>query len=118
MVATVWARDADMHTRLEYFILDGDPFNQFAISADGKVYTRLMIDRETRSHYELEIGVFDGKYHDQMKLRIFVLDVSDLRPECGSSTSVSLDLYENLDFDTLVYSVHAQSLEKNVTRLK
>ena len=49
VVATVMARDADQESRphrLEYFIMSGDAANQFAVSADGKVYTRLMLDAE------------------------------------------------------------------------
>lgn len=118
VVATVWARDADAHSKLEYFILSGDVHNQFAISPDGKVYTQLLIDRETRSHYELEIAAFDGKYRDEMRLRVIVTDVSDQRPVCGPETSIQVELAENTPIGTVVYSVLAENLEQNVTRLK
>ena len=118
MVATVLAHDSDANSKLEYFILNGDPYNQFAISSDGKVYTRLMIDKESRSEYELEIGVFDGKFRAGMILRVLILDVSDQRPVCGQNTRVEFDLEENLEIGTLIYTIIADNLEQNVTRIR
>ena len=114
MVAT----DADTHSKLEYFILDGDPLNQFAVSSDGKVYTQLMLDRERSSEYYLEIGAFDGKYRSEMHLRVLILDVSDQRPICGPPNVVELNLDENLEIGTAVYTVKATNREENVTRLR
>lgn len=119
VVATVVATDVDAHSKLDYFILSGDPHNQFAVSSDGKVYTRLLIDREARASYELELGAFDGKHRDEMRLRVRVLDVSDQRPMCGAETTVvSLDLEENTEMGAFVYAVRAETSERNVTRLR
>lgn len=130
VVATVSARDADTSSshaastststssKLDYFNVNGDEHNQFAISPDGKLYTRLMIDRETRAHYELEIAAFDGKYRDLMRLRVHVADVSDQRPVCAPPSSVRPPLDENTPIGTLVYTVTARNLEPNVTRLR
>ena len=118
VVATVVATDADTHSKLEYFILDGDPLNQFAVSSDGKVYTQLMLDRERSSEYYLEIGAFDGKYRSEMHLRVLILDVSDQRPICGPPNVVELNLDENLEIGTAVYTVKASNREENVTRLR
>lgn len=112
------ATDADTHSKLEYFILDGDPLNQFAVSSDGKVYTQLMLDRERSSEYYLEIGAFDGKYRSEMHLRVLILDVSDQRPICGPPNVVELNLDENLEIGTAVYTVKATNREENVTRLR
>lgn len=133
VVATVQARDLDFSTstttsadqkpQLEYFILNGDPHNQFAISPDGQLYTRLMLDREHRSLYELDVAVFDGGPRDRvvdettMRVRVHVSDVSDQRPVCNSST-IRLNLEENTALGTLVYTVEAANLEPNVTRLR
>ena len=73
VVLTVLASDPDLNSRVEYFILEGDTFNQFAISFDGKIYTRLGIDKELTELYELTIVAFDGRFKSAWKVFIRVL---------------------------------------------
>jgi len=99
------AKKRQQQTRnIEYFILAGDLMNQFAVSSDGKVYTRLMIDRELKTFYSLVVMAFDGRFKSVAKLNIEVLDVNDNRPQCAP-TLVALHLSESMPLGSLVYAV-------------
>lgn len=111
VVLTVNAFDSDMirskgqlNRNIEYFILDGDSMNQFAVSSDGKVYTRLMIDRELKRFYSLVVMAFDGHFKSLAKLNIEVLNVNDNRPQC-TPTLVALSLSESLSLGSTIYTV-------------
>jgi len=112
VVLTVQAHDLDLHKKqqtrknIEYFILDGDYYNQFAISSDGKVYTRLMLDREIKKSYSLVLMAFDGRFKGLSQLNIDVLDVNDNRPHC-IETMINLKISENATVGTSIYEVKA-----------
>ena len=99
-------KDRVASQKLDYFILNGDELNQFAISSDGKVYTRLPIDREQLHAYTFTILAFDGKYKATTKLRVNVLDVDDSRPVCVDNL-VRLNISEAIRVDSSVYTVNA-----------
>ena len=125
VVSTVIANDADIlrenfneepmpktsEARLEYFILNGDLFNQFAISSDGKVYSRLMIDRELTQQYTLDIMAFDGRFKALTKLVIQVIDVNDNRPIC-EPTLIRLELSENITIGQEIYTIKATNPDR------
>ena len=123
VVTTVRAVDDDFKrgsaqdpaSRLEYFIMHGDELNQFAVSSDGKVYTRLLIDRERMSHYTLDIIAFDGKHKATAKLTVQVLDVDDNRPVCVDNY-IAMSLSESLPIGHLLHAVNAYNLDGDDSR--
>ncbi|CAF0806124.1 unnamed protein product [Brachionus calyciflorus] len=112
VITTLSVRDEDKlndNSKLEYFILEGDSLNQFAISTDAKVYTRQMLDKEKHENYELYIMAFDGKFKSLIKLFIKILNVDDSRSICHENT-VNLEVKENLKIKDIIYTVNASSL--------
>jgi hypothetical protein len=104
-------RRNETNSKVDFFIINGDPLSQFAISSDGKVYTRSLIDREKESFYSLDILAFDGKYKSLTKININVLDVLDNRLICLNNY-VKLDVNENLPIGQTVHRMKVLSLEK------
>lgn len=127
VVLTVQAHDADLATKsnvvaveansLEYFIINGDPANQFAVSADGKVYTRLMLDTERTKTYSLDIMAFDGQFKAITKLNVDVQNVNDNRPECANSL-VHLNLSESIPIGDKFYKASAHDPDFISSQLK
>jgi hypothetical protein len=123
VVATVHARDSDQEKEkcCEYFIVAGDELNEFAISNDGKVYTRLLLDRERIQAYSFTLMAFDGKHKALSNLIVNVLDVDDdddddyttisnnnngcpLRPE---KSLIHINVSESIRVDTSIYTIGA-----------
>jgi hypothetical protein len=89
VIVTAQATDPD-NDPIEYFILNGDGWNQFAISPDGKIYTRLVLNR-VDVHYKLTLLAFDGRFKGLTTLNIRVIDDNFLtkkRPfECTATAT-------------------------------
>jgi hypothetical protein len=62
VLANVHANDLDKRKCCGYFIVGGDELNEFVVSNEGKVYTRLLLDRERISSYMFTLMAFDGKF--------------------------------------------------------
>lgn len=68
--------DVDLATPVEYYIIGGDPGNQFQIRKTGEVYVAKPLDRETIDSYVLEVIVTDGLFTDTTKVYIKILDAN------------------------------------------
>lgn len=105
VVATVHANDLDKRKCCEYFIVGGDELNEFAVSNEGKVYTRLLLDRERISSYMFTLMAFDGKFKTLSSLVVNVLDVDDERPQCPHNSLIHLNVSESIRIDTVLYNL-------------
>ena len=76
----------------KYYIINGDVYNQFDLNSDnGKLYTRLLLDREFIGLYNLDILAVghDSKYLS--KVKVTINDINDNRPVCNESIRVLND---------------------------
>ena len=123
VVATVRARDLDDTQRdndnekqkcCEYFIVSGDELNEFAISPEGKVYTRLLLDRERTRSYAFTLMAFDGKFKTLSSLVVNVLDVEDERPQCPQKSLIHLNVSETTRVETSLYNFSHQFKDNKI----
>lgn len=66
--------DVDLSTPVEFYIIGGDPHNQFQIKKTGELYVAKALDREAVDKYDLEIIVTDGLFTDVAHVFVTVLD--------------------------------------------
>lgn len=66
--------DVDLSTPVEFYIIGGDPYNQFQIKKTGELYVAKSLDREAIDKYDLEIIVTDGLFTDITHVSVKVLD--------------------------------------------
>lgn len=68
--------DFDLNTPVNLYINSGDPMVHFQIRQTGEIYVNKPLDRETKSHYELEVLVTDGFFTDTTLVKIDILDAN------------------------------------------
>ncbi|XP_017783736.1 PREDICTED: cadherin-related tumor suppressor [Nicrophorus vespilloides] len=112
-VITVSATDLDSgnNGRVEYGITSGDENEDFRITRNGTIITNRMLDRETRSVYNLVITATDMAAPPEKRLSstvqatITLKDVNDMSPEF-ITTNVT-NVTENVPINTVVMVVKA-----------
>jgi protocadherin Fat 1/2/3 len=73
IIVSIDAIDYDENSQLSYYILSGDPFNQFEIGQSGEIYINKALDRETLNKYKLEIIVSDGRFATRTWVTVDIL---------------------------------------------
>lgn len=71
--------DVDLSTPVEFYIIGGDPYNQFQIKKTGELYVAKSLDRESVDKYNLEIIVTDGLFTDIAHVFVTVLDENGIK---------------------------------------
>ena len=70
----------------KYYILKGDLYNQFELNSNnGKLYTRLLLDREFISMYSLSIMAIGRNSKVLSNVYVYINDINDNRPICNDS---------------------------------
>lgn len=112
-VLSVVAQDLDSgdNGRVVYDIINGDDNGDFGIASNGTVFTRKLLDRETKSIYNLIIRAQDSPtlavkpLSSTVQVTIVLLDVNDVAPEFISSNQTSI--MENSPPNTVVMAIKA-----------
>ncbi|KAH7969848.1 hypothetical protein HPB52_022369 [Rhipicephalus sanguineus] len=83
VVATLRIEDADRETApVGFYVLSGDPGQQFAVRSSGDVFVQRLLDREALQNYTLKMVATDGLHVATTQLEITVLDSNDNPPIC------------------------------------
>ncbi|KAK1175363.1 hypothetical protein AOXY_G3063 [Acipenser oxyrinchus oxyrinchus] len=96
---------------MSYNITSGDPLAQFDIDSYGVLKTRLALDRESQSYYNLVIRVHDlallpaSRFTSTAQVSIILLDVNDCPPSFTSQKMTYIQ--ENTPVDTVVFTAQA-----------
>ncbi|RXM31136.1 Protocadherin Fat 4 [Acipenser ruthenus] len=112
-ILTIKATDADdgPNSQMSYSIASGDTLAQFDIDSDGVLKTRLVLDRESQSYYNLVIRVHDlallpaSRFTSTAQVSIILLDVNDCPPSFTSQRMTYIQ--ENTPVDTVVFTTQA-----------
>lgn len=94
--------DAGVNGQVRYRILNHPDL--FTISANGSIYTRVPLDRELRSQYDLVVEASDGAVDPRrttLTLSVQVLDIDDNSPVFSQETYV-VNVPENSPVGTVV----------------
>ena len=111
IIVSVDASDSDENSELSYYILSGDPFNQFEIGQNGEIQISKELDRETIDSYHLEIIVTDGRFSTHTMVTIDILDTNDNGPICLKSKYVEL-VSEAVTPGTYILTVEATDVDE------
>uniref|UniRef100_A0A3Q3EAM9 Protocadherin-15 n=1 Tax=Labrus bergylta TaxID=56723 RepID=A0A3Q3EAM9_9LABR len=119
LVGQVMATDPDAgaNGQVRYRIVNHPDL--FTISANGSIYTRVPLDRELRSQYDLVVEASDGAVDPRrttLSVSIQVMDIDDNSPVFSQQTYV-VNVPENSPVGTLVLKLSAEDsdLFSNVT---
>lgn len=83
VVARLGLADADQEPApVRYYLLAGDPGQQFAVGPSGDVLVQRPLDREARPSYELTVAATDGLHVASARLDVRLLDANDSPPVC------------------------------------
>ncbi|XP_066585244.1 cadherin-related tumor suppressor [Prorops nasuta] len=112
-VLSVTAQDLDSEDNghVVYAITSGDENGDFAVAANGTIYTRNSLDRERKSLYNLVLTATDSpipparSLTSTVQVSIVLLDVNDMSPEFISPTKISI--MENAPSNTVVMAIKA-----------
>lgn len=107
-VTRVMATDSDSDSGISYFIASGDTHNAFSIgSSDGVIVTQVVLDREEKASYQLEVGATDGRVETTVSVYINVTDINDEYPSFSRSLYSLPSVSELLDVNSEVLRVTA-----------
>ncbi|XP_067898848.1 protocadherin Fat 4 [Heterodontus francisci] len=116
-ISTVSAADPDLgrNGTVRYSITAGDTFS-FQINRNtGVISTRLSLDREEKTAYQLQVIATDGgnlRSESPAIVTITVIDTQDTPPSFSQS-SYSFVIFENIAIGSLVGTVSASTLDLN-----
>ncbi|KAF3842012.1 hypothetical protein F7725_023963 [Dissostichus mawsoni] len=93
--------DAGLNGQVRYRIVNHPDL--FTISANGSIYTRVPLDRERRSQFDLVVEASDGAVDPRrttLTLSIQVMDIDDNSPVFSQQTYVAVDsdLFSNVTY--------------------
>ncbi|CAB0029622.1 unnamed protein product [Trichogramma brassicae] len=117
-VLALRALDADSgpNGRVTYSIVSGDDDEDFGIAANGTLYTRRPLDRESKTVYNLMVQAADSPkapakaLSTSVQITINVLDINDESPRFVSSNRTSIP--ENAAPNSVVMIVKAQDRDE------
>ncbi|XP_041359153.1 protocadherin Fat 1-like isoform X2 [Gigantopelta aegis] len=114
----VHTTDADVGANAEvfYYIIDGDPLNQFHVHSNGEVFVNKALDRETTNHYRLTIAATDGGFVSTAIISIDILDDNDHSPKCDEIETAWKGWAENLPIGSPIVQVHASDDDEAGTK--
>ncbi|KAK5908582.1 hypothetical protein CgunFtcFv8_016625 [Champsocephalus gunnari] len=109
--------DAGLNGQVHYRIVNHPDL--FTISANGSIYTRVPLDRERRSQFDLVVEASDGAVDPRrttLTLSIQVMDIDDNSPVFSQQTYV-VNVPENSPLGTVILKLSAvdSDLFSNVT---
>ncbi|KAK1905784.1 Protocadherin-15, partial [Dissostichus eleginoides] len=109
--------DAGLNGQVRYRIVNHPDL--FTISANGSIYTRVPLDRERRSQFDLVVEASDGAVDPRrttLTLSIQVMDIDDNSPVFSQQTYV-VNVPENSPLGTVILKLSAvdSDLFSNVT---
>ncbi|KAG7461989.1 hypothetical protein MATL_G00197140 [Megalops atlanticus] len=112
-ILTLSTSDADdgPNAEVSYSIASGDPLGQFVIDNQGALKTKLSLDRESQSFYNLVIRVHDlalppmARFTSTAQVSIILLDVNDCAPSFTSQKMTYIQ--ENTPVETVVFTAQA-----------
>ena len=82
--------DVGENAEVFYYIIDGDPLNQFHVHSNGEVFVNKPLDRETTDHYRLTVAATDGGFVSTAIISIDILDDNDHSPKCDEVRKYSI----------------------------
>lgn len=104
------ATDLDRISHLSYRIIDAEisPNTDFEINPEtGLIFLKKSLDFETRPEYLLNLQVSDGKFFDETKLFITVVDINDASPKWLPNQKTEFEISENTKTETFIYKFTA-----------
>lgn len=116
-VTTVSASDPDLgrNGTVRYAITAGDTFKFHINSNTGKITTLVLLDREEKTTYQLQVSATDGgglRSHTQGIVTINVIDIQD-NPPSFSQKEYSFVIFENTAHGTVIGTVLATTVDLN-----
>ncbi|XP_078395822.1 protocadherin Fat 4 isoform X1 [Cetorhinus maximus] len=116
-ITTVSAADPDLgkNGTVRYSITAGDIFSFQINWGTGVISTRLSLDREEKTAYQLQVVATDGgnlRSQSPAIVTITVIDTQD-NPPSFSQSSYSFVIFENIAIGSLVGTVSASTLDLN-----
>ncbi|MCJ8739590.1 hypothetical protein PDJAM_G00048940 [Pangasius djambal] len=116
-VTTVSASDPDLgrNGTVRYAITAGDTFKFHINSNTGKITTLVLLDREEKTTYQLQVCAIDGgdlRSHTQAIVTINVIDTQD-NPPSFSQKEYSFVIFENTVHGTVIGTVFATTVDLN-----
>lgn len=107
VVASLRIEDADKEPApVGYYVLSGDPGQQFGVRSSGEVFVQRPLDREARQNYTLRVVATDGLHVAMTQLDVTVLDSNDNPPICLKSKYTEL-VSESIAVSTAILTVGA-----------
>lgn len=101
--------DAGANGQVRYRIVNHPDL--FTISANGSIYTRVPLDRESRSHYDLVVEASDGAVDPRrtsFTVSVQVTDIDDNSPVFSQQTYV-VNVPENSPVGTVVLQLSVRT---------
>ncbi|RXM28742.1 Protocadherin Fat 4 [Acipenser ruthenus] len=116
-VTTVSATDPDLgkNGTVRYVITAGDTFKFQIKSNTGVISTRVSLDREEKTAYQLQVTAADGenlRSQSQAIVTITVIDTQD-NPPSFSQSVYSFVIFENVGLGSTIGTVSASTLDLN-----
>ncbi|XP_042353534.1 cadherin-12-like [Plectropomus leopardus] len=123
--------DAGSNAEVDYTIVPGDEGNMFDIissdqSQEGVVVLKKTIDYETKKSYTFKVEASNpqldprflhlGPFKDSATVKVNVLDVDE--PPVFTTSSYSLDVYEDTPPGTIIGSVTAQDMDASSSAVR
>jgi len=118
-IITIMATDKDSgnNAKIIYTIVEGDPDKHFAISETGVLYATQALDYETNSTYDLVVEIEDKgqpvlKSDMQAKVKLFILNTNDNRPQFSKPEYVAYVKENSRRFEEEPFQVYAEDPDK------
>lgn len=112
VVSRLLLADADQELApVHYYVLAGDPGQQFAVRTSGDVFVQRALDREAQPSYTLTVAATDGLHVATTRLDVDVLDANDNPPVCLKSKYTEL-VSESIAVGTPVLTVEAADADE------
>lgn len=83
VIASLRIEDADQEPApVGFYVLSGDPGQQFAVRSSGDIFVQRPLDREAVQNYTVKVVATDGLHVATTQLDITILDTNDNPPIC------------------------------------
>lgn len=107
VIASLHIEDADKEPApVGFYVLSGDPGQQFAVRSSGDIFVQRPLDREAVQNYTVKVVATDGLHVATTQLDITILDTNDNPPICLKSKYTEL-VSESIAVGTAILTVEA-----------